>query len=349
MPKPLVTLLAATSLAVAAARGTAAAQPSASRPPAAADSLPDSGARDPAYARDGRLAVAARGDLWVQDRAGAGARWVRVTSGPAWDREPAWSADGTALVFSSDRGGGFDLWRLPLGASAADSERLTTSPEPEGEASVAADGRVIFVRGRGPTARLWLREPSGAERRVTRGEVAERWPALSPDGARVAYVAVAEQGRRLRVRTLASGHDTVVVGDRAAERPAWAPAGDRLAFTASAGRGAVLVTPVDGAYVNLVVARYAAPAWSPDGAMLALSDLPPGDVGYNGDPDRLGDREAGDLFARAGRLWLVAAPAAPPPLAPLPAPAVADRARHEQITAELRVRRADDLNAGRNS
>src|SRR5688500_15544114 len=148
MPTPLVTVLAATLLAVATARGTAA-QPSAAHPSSAADSLPSSGARDPAYARDGRLAVAVRGDLWVQDRAGAGARWVRVTSGPAWDREPAWSADGTSLVFSSDRGGGFDLWRIRLGASGADPERLTTSPEPEGEASVAADGRVVFVRGRG--------------------------------------------------------------------------------------------------------------------------------------------------------------------------------------------------------
>ena len=342
MPTSLVMLLAATSLALAAGRGAVAQPPAAPSAPDA-DSLAPAGARDPAYARDGRLALAVRGDLWVQDRAGAGARWVQVTSGPAWDREPAWSADGTTLVFASDRSGGFDLWRIPVGAAAGDPERLTSAAEPEGEPSVAADGRVVFVRGRGPTARLWLREPTGAERRLTRADVAERWPALSPDGERVAYVALGEQGRRLRVRTLASGHDTVIVGDRAAERPVWAPAGDRLAFTAGGGRGAVLVTPVDGAYVNLVAARHATPAWSPDGATLALAELPPGDVGYNGDPDRLGDREAGDLFARAGRLWLVAAPAAPPPLAPLAVPAVADRARHNGEAFDRVWSRSDRL------
>jgi len=48
MPKPVVSLLAATSLALAAARGTAVAQPPASRPSPAVDSLPASGARDPA-------------------------------------------------------------------------------------------------------------------------------------------------------------------------------------------------------------------------------------------------------------------------------------------------------------
>src|SRR5689334_3242047 len=97
-------------------------------------------ARTPAYAPDGRLAIAVDGDLWVSAGAVASGlttpiRWVRVTSGAAWDREPAWTADGTAIVFASDRAGGFDLWRVRVGPNgpAAEPERLTTSPEPEGE------------------------------------------------------------------------------------------------------------------------------------------------------------------------------------------------------------------------
>ena len=63
---------------------------------------PSVAARNPAYARDGRLAVSVQGDLWIVSTAG---EWTRVTSGPAWDREPAWTPDGASLVFSSDRGG----------------------------------------------------------------------------------------------------------------------------------------------------------------------------------------------------------------------------------------------------
>src|SRR5215467_10361009 len=89
---------------------------------AAADSAP--AAHNPAYARDGRLAVSVRGDLWVVSKQGA---WTQVTSGGAWDREPVWTADGNAIVFSSDRSGNFDLWRIAVGPSGAagEPERLT--------------------------------------------------------------------------------------------------------------------------------------------------------------------------------------------------------------------------------
>src|SRR5687767_10828182 len=113
------------------------------------------GVRDPAFAPDGRLVVSIDGDLFVQ--AAGGGAWGRLTSGPAWDREPVWSRDGSSIVFSSDRAGGFDLWRVAAtgAAGTAQPERVTTSPEPDLEPSVSSDGRIVFVRGRGDAARLW--------------------------------------------------------------------------------------------------------------------------------------------------------------------------------------------------
>src|SRR4051812_28046902 len=58
------------------------------------------GARDPVYSSDGRLALSVRGDLWVVSTDG---KWTRVTSGAEWDREPAWSPDGSSLIYSSNR------------------------------------------------------------------------------------------------------------------------------------------------------------------------------------------------------------------------------------------------------
>lgn len=275
--------------------------------------LPETGAADPAYARDGRLVVTLRGDLWV--RAGADtAPWMQLTSGAASDREPAWWPDGSAVVFASDRAGSFDLWRVGVGPSgpAGEPERLTTAPEWEGEPTVSPAGEIVFVRGEGPAARLVRRAPDGTERPLTVGkDGAEHWPAYAPDGRRLAYVTSGVRGAALRVRWLDGDSTTLVLDHRVAERPAWSPAGDRLVFASRMGTPGTWVTPLDGAYVNLVATRAAAAAWAPGGGTLALAELPPADAGYNGDPNRAGDRELADDYPGPTRLWFVAAPQTP--------------------------------------
>ncbi|HVZ49190.1 MAG TPA: hypothetical protein VG916_10435, partial [Gemmatimonadaceae bacterium] len=52
------------------------------------------GVRAPAYAPDGRLAVSIDGHLFAQESAGG--RWVQLTTGATWDRDPAWTRDGAA-------------------------------------------------------------------------------------------------------------------------------------------------------------------------------------------------------------------------------------------------------------
>jgi gamma-glutamyltranspeptidase len=271
------------------------------------------GARNPAYASDGRLAISLRGDIWVR-AAGGGGRWTQVTSGAAWDRHPAWTPDASALVYTSNATGGGDLYRIPVSAAGAvgSAERITASPEPDGEPTVAPDGSIAFARGRGDASRIWVRKVDGTEQRFTRGSNgAEHWPAWSPDGGRLAYSAAREDRTRLRVRWVAGDSDRVVVEDRDAEHAAWSPRGDRLTFSTRNGRAGLWITTPDARYVNLGSAQRAEGAWSPDGRTLALVELPGPDVGYNGDPDRLGEREVRDDFSETGRLWFVDAPVAP--------------------------------------
>ena len=93
------------------------------------------------------------------------------------------------------------------------------------------------------------------------------------------------------------------------------------------------MTPLDGRYINLVSARHAESAWSPDGKTIALADIATTDaipqVGYNGDPDRTGDRDANLLSAATGRLWIVDAPSSPDQqlVEQTGTPAAADRAQ----------------------
>lgn len=270
-------------------------------------------ARDPAYAPDGRLAVSVLGDLWV--RSSNGGAWTHLTTGPAWDHSPAWLPDGGGLVFVSDRNGAWDLFRLDVPSTASPAPAavtaITTTPDEwESEPTTAPDGAILFVRGRGPTARIWIRPArGGAERRLTREQSgAERWPAVALDGRRAAYVRVQEGPDALRIHWLDRDSSVTVLADREIEAPAWSPAGDRLVFTTRTGRVGVWITATDGRYANLVSTRRARAAWSPNGRRLILATLPAPDVGYNGDPDRVADRERAFSFHGDAGLWEIAAP-----------------------------------------
>ena len=257
------------------------------------------------------MALSSNGDLLVQ--ATPNGPWVHATSGRAWDRDPAWTHDGRAVVFSSDRGGNFDLWRVKVSAngSVGEPERITSTPESESAPSVAPDGTIAFVRGYGRSARVWLRSADGTERRLTKEARVELAPAFSPDGVRIAYVQPGERGTRLLVRRLDATRDSVVNTGHAPADLAWSPTGDRIAFSEGSGRGGVFVAAVDGSWVNQASTHHGDVAWSPDGRMLAIAEYDEATPSYNGDPDRLGERVAAESFGAGERLYLVAAPSSP--------------------------------------
>lgn len=318
--------------------------------------------RDPAFARDGRLAVAIEGDIWVRDAAGR--RWTRLTSGPAWDRQPAWSPDGSSLVFTSHRADGTHLWRVR--SAGGTPERLTSGASIDAEPAVAGDGSVLFVRGRGPEARIWVRAANGTERRLTSFTDPERWPVVSPDGGRVAYVQMAEGTRRLRVRAVAepaaparaggagrggrgggggaAASDSIVVADRAPERPTWSPDGRRLAFYSAAPRAGLYVAPTAGTYVNVVSLTSGVAAWAPDGRTILVGVRDDDEPGYNGDPERVGDRAASESFAPTEPLRSVAAPVAPDEApATVAVNAAADRAARNAESFDRAWERIDQV------
>ncbi|MCC6560432.1 MAG: PD40 domain-containing protein, partial [Xanthomonadales bacterium] len=144
---------------------------------------------------DGRTIVfALLGDLYTLPIAGGDAK--RVTSGPQWDVQPRFSPDGSEIAFTSDRGGGNNLWRVRVDGShyaqvTKEDFRLLNNPvwTPDGQYLI---GRKHFTSERSLGAgELWLFHKSGGaglqltKKKNDQHDLGE--PALSPDGRYVYF------------------------------------------------------------------------------------------------------------------------------------------------------------------
>ncbi|MGH9406706.1 MAG: winged helix-turn-helix domain-containing protein, partial [Terriglobia bacterium] len=104
------------------------------------------------------------------------------------------------------------------------------------------------------------------------GDVSD--PAISPDGAMLAYVRLDKGIGHIYVRGLAGGNLLRLVkeADREAE-PAFSPDGERIAFTklpAGSTEPQICVVPALGGSPHCIINNARDPAWSPDGEHLAF-------------------------------------------------------------------------------
>jgi Tol biopolymer transport system component len=116
------------------------------------------------------------------------------------DYDAVWAPDGASIVFTSDRDGSADLYRVkPDGSSL---ERLTDSPAYDDQAAFSPDGaQLVFVSTRnGGTADLWTMDlRTRKARALTSGPGGDFRPAWSPDGKWIAFSSD-------RGSTMPSGH-----------------------------------------------------------------------------------------------------------------------------------------------
>jgi imidazolonepropionase-like amidohydrolase/Tol biopolymer transport system component len=246
------------------------------------------------------LAFELLGDIYVLPLSGGEAK--ALTHGIAWDMQPRYSPDGRHIAFTSDRGGGDNIWVMKRDGSeptavTQEKYRLLNSPawSPDGQYLVA---RKHFTSRRSLGAgEIWMYHRSGGdgvqltERPNDQKDVGE--PAFSPDGRYVYYSQDITPGRTFEYNKDPNGEiyviqrldldtretERFVRGPGGSIRPTPSPDGKSLAFIRRVrGKSTLYVADVESGaerplYDGLerdmqetwaIHGVYPAMAWTPD-------------------------------------------------------------------------------------
>ncbi|MEO8431237.1 MAG: protein kinase [Acidobacteriota bacterium] len=208
----------------------------------------------------------------VSIAAGSGTpRWL--TQGNGTDRQPAYSSDGEWIVFSSDRTGDFELWKISTKTGTL--RRLTEHPGEDWDPSLSPDGRhLLWSSNRTGHFEVWIADADGSgARMLTRDGVDAENPTETRDGKWIVYTSGNPKGYGIwRIRPDGSGVKQVAAGGTV--HPEVSPDGQYVLFHYP-GVSARIARIEDGFILPLVIPLRSAvyplgrSRWMPDGRGIA--------------------------------------------------------------------------------
>jgi len=216
-------------------------------------------------------------NLFVADAGGGNPR--PLLANPNRDYNARFSTDGSWIVFTSERSGSADIYRVhPDGTGL---ERLTSDPAFDDQGTLSPDGHSLaFVSTRGGRANIWLLDlRTKASKNLTSGSSGDFRPVWSPDGQWIAFSSDRDSAHTrfgpfftplatdiyvmkrdgTGVRRMSSG------GPHQAVSPTWAPDGREIACIELDPRtGAAALVAIDVATLaRRVVAERPGGKWAP--------------------------------------------------------------------------------------
>jgi TolB protein len=204
---------------------------------------------------------------------------INLTNDSAPDIAPAWSPDGTQVVFASRRSQNWDLFLMH--ADGRDIRRLTDDPSYDSDPTFSPDGaRVAFTSSRAGNLDIYVLDlASGVVEQLTNAPAADYGPAWAPDGRTIAFTSWRDGQQEIYALDLQAGEGGIPAARNVSDNPApdydaaWAPDGRRIAFVSDRNSiGALLVLDLTSGMVQNAGPEgrtLSDPAWTPSGALLA--------------------------------------------------------------------------------
>ncbi len=186
-------------------------------------------------------------------------RMVPILADSFQNVQAALSPDRTTIVFSSNRGGDYDLYLVD--ADGQNIRRVAALPGPDGDAGWTPDGtRLVFTGTRGGATQIFSMDVNGGDiRQLTSLGGGNSSPAVSPDGRWIAFLSGRDGNVEVYRMDIDGSNQLNLSNTREKESaPAFFPNGD-LAYGAEVKRAGwqVMRLPAAGGVAGAI---YSSPA-----------------------------------------------------------------------------------------
>ncbi|MCU1284143.1 MAG: hypothetical protein JWO13_493 [Acidobacteriales bacterium] len=208
-----------------------------------------------------------------------------LTEGRFHDLNPIWSRSGKFIYFSSDRGGGLNIWRVAVsaaGQATGTPQQVTMGSGQDVQLSMSPSGKQLGFSILRQNADLWRLPvspetglPTGEPQEVVASTREDSRAAWSPDSTQIAFNSDRSGEMNIYVHSLSdSANRQLTTGLGGDFQPQWSPDGKRIAFFSSrAGNGDIWVVDLATTSLKQLTSDPSLdinPFFSPDGANIAF-------------------------------------------------------------------------------
>jgi eukaryotic-like serine/threonine-protein kinase len=156
---------------------------------------------------------------------------MRVTSDPAQDSDAVWAPDGNDIVFVSNRGGSYGLYRKRLRGANVEELLLKTATEPR-PTDWTRDGRFIVYEVNGDVFALPVDAANRAPIPIAAGPFTEYGASTSADGKWIAYASTESGTYQIYVQPFPGPGEKTRVSTVYGIHPRWRQDGRELVYWA---------------------------------------------------------------------------------------------------------------------